>query len=227
MRAAWPVVWPTVGDSRCVEFLVTVLGTSTRSFNRGPAKSQAALCLLYLGYDFPDDFAFCKLTPPVYPELDALLREPTQSLVASGPYTGEQLRAALAAYLASGYSVIVRGPERGRLLRLLRSQGDCQYESVTQVVVGDKRCAGHSLPATDKRPQAVADQPVPTTGHYERGLLPFLSRFLVSLGWAATAAEEAALLRPGARSGEAGRRPETHNVPPRRGLRAAQQANHT
>jgi regulation of enolase protein 1 (concanavalin A-like superfamily) len=132
------------GDTRCIEFLATIPQRQSRSLEKGPARSQAALCLLYLGYEFPSDLAFRKLTPLTYPELDAFVREPTRSLSPSSLYTGEELQATLALYLASPYSVIVRGPlslvevEQESLAVILRSIAKDGRTDALRIPFGDQ-----------------------------------------------------------------------------------------
>lgn len=43
--------------------------------NSGFEMSDSALCLLYLGFDFPENFKFSMLSNSKYPELDILLKK--------------------------------------------------------------------------------------------------------------------------------------------------------
>ena len=98
------------GDATGAELLSGILRGELRSLSRSPERSRAGLALLYLGHEFPASFAFSKLSPPLYPELDAFLAEPAESLSLESPYTLEQLHAAISLYLGSGDLVWVRGP---------------------------------------------------------------------------------------------------------------------
>jgi hypothetical protein len=98
------------GDTQSIDFLADVLYTKSRTLSTGPARGQAGLCLLYLGYDFPPDFSFRDLPSPAYPELDVFLHQATTSLAPSSFYTRAELQAALASYLVGDYSFLVRGP---------------------------------------------------------------------------------------------------------------------
>ncbi|MCP4679150.1 MAG: hypothetical protein GY854_27390 [Deltaproteobacteria bacterium] len=48
-------------------------GMGIYTTNSGFEISESAICLLYLGYDFPDDFKFSKVANPLYPFLDIFL----------------------------------------------------------------------------------------------------------------------------------------------------------
>jgi regulation of enolase protein 1 (concanavalin A-like superfamily) len=98
------------GDARSKEFLEPTLRGLPRNRARGPERNRAAIALLYLGYDFPDSFTFSTLSPAWYPELDAFLNRPGETLSSLSPYTKEYLETAIAGYLASEYPVTVRGP---------------------------------------------------------------------------------------------------------------------
>jgi len=54
-------------------FPKTLMGTYMTS--SGFEISESALCLMYLGFDFPDTFKFSKAPNALYPELDELLKE--------------------------------------------------------------------------------------------------------------------------------------------------------
>lgn len=43
--------------------------------NSGFETSESAICLLYLGFDFPENFKFSMLSNSKYPELDILLKK--------------------------------------------------------------------------------------------------------------------------------------------------------
>jgi regulation of enolase protein 1 (concanavalin A-like superfamily) len=132
------------GDRRSAELLSAVLQGQMRPFAQGAERSQAALCLLYLGHDFPDSFAFSTLAPPLYPELDTLLDEPNEPLSPLSPYTGEQLGTAIALYLASDYPVQVRGPlsiltvEQEALKAVLDNVAEHTRMSVMRVPFGSR-----------------------------------------------------------------------------------------
>ena len=132
------------GDARSTEFLASVVHGQWRSFTRCVEQSQAALCLLYLGYDLSDDLAFSERRPCVYPELDVFLEEPEQPISASSPYTQEQLDAAIALYLAHDYHVAVRGPlcvpkvEQEALAEVLRDVAEHARTDITRVPFGNQ-----------------------------------------------------------------------------------------
>jgi len=98
------------GDSKGVELLSGILQGQSRSLSKGPERSQAGLALLYLGHDFPATFRFSRLSPPLYPELDALLDMMGEAPPLPSPYELEQVQAAVALYLGNGAPVQVRGP---------------------------------------------------------------------------------------------------------------------
>jgi len=98
------------GDAKGAELLSLILRGELRSLYKSPERSRAGLALLYLGHDFPATVRFSKLSPPLYPELDAFLEEPAESPSLESPYTLEQLQAAIALYLGSGDPMMVRGP---------------------------------------------------------------------------------------------------------------------
>lgn len=132
------------GDTRSIEFLSGVLGGQSRYFANGTEQGRAALCLLYLGCDLPDGFAFSKLTPALYPELDALLDKPDGRLEPSSPYSKVQLETAIALYLASGYPVTVRGPlcvltaEQEALATVLCDVAEHDRTDVVRVAFGNQ-----------------------------------------------------------------------------------------
>jgi regulation of enolase protein 1 (concanavalin A-like superfamily) len=133
------------GDTRCTAFLSDVLRAQLRALTMGAERSQAGLCLLYLGFDdFPEGFAFSRLKPPVYPELDAFLDEPAEPVSHSSPYTREQLETAIALYLVSGYPVKVRGPlsiltvEQEALAAVLREVAEHDRAGIMRVPFGNQ-----------------------------------------------------------------------------------------
>ncbi len=133
------------GDTRCTAFLSDVLQAQSRALTMGSERSQAGPCLLYLGYDgFPEGFAFSKLKPPVYPELDAFLDEPIEPVSHSSPYPSEQLETAIALYLASGHPVKVRGPlsiltvEQEALAAMLREVAEHDRAGIMRVPFGNQ-----------------------------------------------------------------------------------------
>jgi regulation of enolase protein 1 (concanavalin A-like superfamily) len=132
------------GDTQSIDFLADVLHTKSRILSTGPARGQAGLCLLYLGYDFPPDFAFRDLPSPAYPELDVFLRKPTTSLAPTSFYTREELQAALAAYLAGDYPLLVRGPlsvlevEQESLVAILSAGAHDGSPDVLRIPFGDR-----------------------------------------------------------------------------------------
>jgi hypothetical protein len=119
-----------LGDARSIPVLTSTLQGQSRLAAGGTEKSKAALCLLYLGYDFAPDFAFSKIPTPLYAELDALIKAPSPPLSTSSVYTSEQLQATLKLYLATAYLVNVWGPlavlevEQESLASLLRSAAE-------------------------------------------------------------------------------------------------------
>jgi hypothetical protein len=98
------------GDAKGVELLSGILRGEPRSFSKGPERSRAGLALLYLGHDFPASFRFSRLSPPLYPELDAFLDMLGKAPSLASPDELEQVQAAVALYLGSGAPVEVRGP---------------------------------------------------------------------------------------------------------------------
>ncbi len=68
-----------LGDKRCIDILAKTLAGKFAMTSSCTEQSQAAACLLYLGYDFPKDFLFTKLANPLYPELNAFLPDPNES----------------------------------------------------------------------------------------------------------------------------------------------------
>jgi len=100
------------GDTAGAELLSGIVQGQSRSFSKRPERSRAGPALLYLGHDFPAGFAFSKLSPPLYPELDAFLGKPAEVPSLGSPYELGQLQAAVALYLGSddpGYSGIRGG----------------------------------------------------------------------------------------------------------------------
>jgi len=98
------------GDARGVELLSGILRGEPRSLSKGPERSQAGLALLYLGHDFPASFRFSRLSPPLYPELDAFLDMLGKAPSLASPDELEQVQAAIALYLGNSTPVWVRGP---------------------------------------------------------------------------------------------------------------------
>lgn len=99
-----------VGDARSEEPLAATLRGQSRSVSGATDRSKAALCLLYLGYDLPQDFAFSKLSPSLYPELDTLVHQARPPLSPSSIYGSEQLKEAIRLFLATTYPVTIWGP---------------------------------------------------------------------------------------------------------------------
>jgi len=114
-----------VGDARCIDTLAKTLAGAFAVTSSGFEQSKAAACLLYLEYDFPNDFLFTRLPNPMYPELNAFLEDPNHptgptmmyserydfSSDPNLPYTNEEVAAivtAPSAYLRD--AVTVRGP---------------------------------------------------------------------------------------------------------------------
>jgi regulation of enolase protein 1 (concanavalin A-like superfamily) len=132
------------GDATGVEFLSSLLRARSRSFPNCPEWSQAGLALLYLGHDFPAGFAFSRLSPPLYPELDAFLGTPAEVPWHVSPYKVGQLRAALALYLGSDDRVQVRGPlsiltvEQESLTAVLREAAEHPDRYLLRVPFGDQ-----------------------------------------------------------------------------------------
>ena len=112
-----------LGDCRCVDILSKTLAGEFAMTSSGFELSEAALYLLYLGHDFPDDFLFTRVPNPLYPELNALLDDPNRpagptSLYSERydfssdpnlPYTKEQVEQIIAQHFGM-FSVEVRGP---------------------------------------------------------------------------------------------------------------------
>lgn len=98
------------GDARGAELLSGILRGELRSLSRSPERSQAGLALLYLGHDFPAGFRFSRLSPPLYPELDAFLDMLGEAPSLASPDELEQAQAAIALYLGNSTPVWVRGP---------------------------------------------------------------------------------------------------------------------
>jgi hypothetical protein len=109
-----------LGDRRCMKRLWDIAGgdlvLSASSFEQ----SKAALCLLYLGYDFPAHFLFTRLPNPLYPELNLLLDPPADLNppnplysvrydAPDPPYSKEQIEAVVLARLGP-YELEIRGP---------------------------------------------------------------------------------------------------------------------
>jgi hypothetical protein len=115
-----------LGDGRCIDTLAKTLAGEFAMTSSCIEQSQAAACLLYLGYDFPKNFLFTRLPNPIYPELNALLEDADHSTqppfplyserydFSSGPnlpYTNKEVAAIVTGWL--GYvagPVRVRGP---------------------------------------------------------------------------------------------------------------------
>lgn len=112
-----------LGDRRCVDILSKTLAGEFAMTSSGFELSEAALCLLYLEYDFPDDFLFTRVPNALYPELNALLDSPNRwggptSLYSERydfssdpnlPYTKEQVEQIVAQHLG-WFSAAVSGP---------------------------------------------------------------------------------------------------------------------
>lgn len=112
-----------LGDPRCVDILSKTLAGEFAMSSSGFELPEAAVCLLYVGYDFPDDFLFTRVPNPLYPELNALLDSPNRwggptSLYSERydfssdpnlPYTKEQVEQIVAQHFGM-FCVEVRGP---------------------------------------------------------------------------------------------------------------------
>ena len=99
-----------LGDSQSADILSKVLQGKLVKSDSGREQNQAALCLLYLDYHFPEDFAFSRLPSPLYPELDALIDRPLRRIGPNPPYTREEVQAIVVKYIGLRFSVTVRGP---------------------------------------------------------------------------------------------------------------------
>jgi len=109
-----------LGDRRCMKMLSDIAGGDLVLSASAFEQSKAALCLLYLGYDFPAHFLFTRLPNPLYPELNLLLDPPADLNppnplysvrydAPDPPYAKEQIEAAVLARLGP-YELEIRGP---------------------------------------------------------------------------------------------------------------------
>lgn len=112
-----------LGDRRCMDILSKTLAGDFAMTSSGFELSEAALCLLYLGYDLPGDFLFTRVPNPLYSELNALLEDPNRparpiplyterydvSPEPNLPYTKEQVEQIVAQHFGL-FSAAVRGP---------------------------------------------------------------------------------------------------------------------
>lgn len=67
-----------IGNKEGVEVLKQATfnyGNNPYLTNSGFEMSESAICLLYLGFDFPENFKFSMLSNSKYPELDILLKK--------------------------------------------------------------------------------------------------------------------------------------------------------
>lgn len=67
-----------IGNKEGVEVLKQATfnyGNNPYLTNSGFEMSESAICLLYLGFDFPENFNFSMLSNSKYPELDILLKK--------------------------------------------------------------------------------------------------------------------------------------------------------
>jgi hypothetical protein len=99
-----------LGDHAGVDILSRTLAGEFAMTSSEMEKSQAGLCLLWLQYDLPEDFAFSRLANPLYPELDALLPKPSQPAEPNVPYSEEEVTSIIEEFIGLGRSVEVRGP---------------------------------------------------------------------------------------------------------------------
>ncbi len=112
-----------LGDRRCADILSKTLAGEFAGTSSCFELSEAALCLLYLGYDFPDDFLFTRVPNALYPALNVFLEDPNRptgplsfyperydfSPEPNLPYTKEQVEQIVAQHLGWS-SVVVTGP---------------------------------------------------------------------------------------------------------------------
>ncbi|MBN1507042.1 MAG: hypothetical protein JW955_09360 [Sedimentisphaerales bacterium] len=132
------------GDPGGTQFLSGTVEGLSRSFSRTPARSHAGLALLYLGYDLPPDFAFSKLSPTLYPELDAFLAKPSEWPSVGSPYRLEELQAAIRLHFGSSDPVQVRGPlsvvtiEQESLATVLREASEHPDHYLLRVPFGNR-----------------------------------------------------------------------------------------
>jgi len=115
-----------LGDMRCIDILAKTLAGKFAMTSSGFEQSKAAACLLYLEYDFPEDFLFTRLPNPLDPEFNVFLEDPNNPTSSempyserydfcsdpNVPYTNQRVAAIVAADLFGGYRdcVRVRGP---------------------------------------------------------------------------------------------------------------------
>ncbi len=99
-----------LGDHASEDILNRTLAGEFAMTSSEVEKSSAALCLLYLQCDFPENFAFSRLANTRYPELDALIKKPSQPADPNVPYSDEQVEAIIGKYIGFGWSFEVRGP---------------------------------------------------------------------------------------------------------------------
>lgn len=67
-----------IGNKEGIEVLKQATfnyGNNPYLTNSGFEMSESAICLLYLGFDFPENFKFSMLSNSKYPELDILLKK--------------------------------------------------------------------------------------------------------------------------------------------------------
>lgn len=112
-----------LGDQRCIDILSKTLAGEFAGTSSCFELSEAALCLLYLGYDFPDDFLFTRVPNRLYPALNVFLEDPNRpagplsfyperydfSSDPNLPYTKEQVEQVVAQHFG-WFSAAVSGP---------------------------------------------------------------------------------------------------------------------